>query len=425
MPSAKIIFVLFSVSCLALASANAQQADSLAAYNSDELFAKGRSASFDGNREKGRVYLMKALEKSPDYVEIRVFLARTYLWDDMPDKAKETLAPLLNQEPVDLGAAKVMFDAAYWNDDSETALLWANKGLDKNPADKDMLINKAKALGDLERYDEGLEVLDILLQRFPGDKAVLSLWETFKTAMRANSITASASYDFYSKIFGNASLYSLQYGRRTSIGSIFLRANESNRFSTNGWQIEADAYPSIAKGVYAYLNYGFSPTSLFPNHRAGGEVYVSLPWAFEASGGFRYLYFGKDSGFIMYTGTLGKYYRSLWFSARVFITPDPAGASKSLGLQVRRYFSNANNYVGITGGFGFSPDFRNLQSNDGFSSSEIYKLRAWRIGADYQQPVGDRWLLLATVGYASQEYLFDVGNYVGITSCSVTARYQF
>lgn len=403
----------------------AQQADTLAAYDSDELFSRGRKASFDGNRTVGRVYLQKALEKSPNYADVRIFLARTYLWDDMPDQARETLQPLLVSEPNNLDAAKVMFDAAFWNDDPATALEWANKGLTTQPSDKEMMTKKAQALGDLERYDEAMAVLDVLLQRFPGDKTILGLWNSFDVARKVNSLTASADYDFYTDIFGTASMYSLQYGRKTGLGSVLLRVNEANRFGTNGWQVEADAYPSIAKGLYAYLNYGYSPTALFPDHRVGAELYASLPWAFEASGGIRYLYFGPGSDVLMYTGTLGKYHRNLWFSARVFITPDPAGASRSLQLQVRRYFADPAHFVGLLGGFGFSPDFRNLQSNDGLSTTDIYRLKSNRVAATYQRPVGKSWQLAGDFGYGNQEYLFDVGSYIGIWTLSVRVRYAF
>jgi len=419
----KIVAVCTVLLCLVF-TAQAQEADTLAAYNADELFSKGREAAFAGDREKGRVYLLKALEKIPGYTEVRIFTSRTYLWDDQPEKAKDLLKPLLDTQPDHLEAIKVMFDAAWWNDDSETALQWAEKGLRNNASDKELLTKKAQALGGLKRFDEALATLDVVLMRNPGDKAAGELLNSFKVARRVNALTVSADYDFFTKTFGNASLYSLQYSRRTSLGSIIARVNESNRFGTIGWQAEIDAYPSITKGVYTYLNYGFSPTSLFPEHRAGGELYVSLPKAFESSAGFRYLYFSEAINVLMYTGTVGKYYKNLWFSARVFLTPG-AGISSSLGLQVRRYFADPNHFIGLSGSYGFSPDFRNLQSNDGLSTTEIYKLKACRVGASYQKPVSTRWVLAADTGYSRQELLFDMGEFVGIWSVGLRARYSF
>lgn len=419
------LFIVLPFLLLAAGATMGQQADTLAAYNAEELFAKGRVASFAGDTEKGRLYLSKALEQSPDYTDIEVFLARTHLWDNEPEKAARAIAALLAKSPDNLDAMGVMTDAAFQQSDWETALQWIDKGLKKNGTDKALLIKKVQALQALERFDEGADVLDVLLQRFPGDKELLDLQAGLNSQRKVNSVMASANYDFFSEVFGNAATYSLQYGRKTSLGTVFGRVNQSNRFDTQGWQAEVDLYPTIARGVYAYLNYGYSPTALFPAHRAGGEIYASLPLAFEASGGFRYLYFNASSDVLMYTASLGKYYKNLWFSARVFVTPTASLTTTSLALQARRYFADPNHFIGLSGGFGFSPDFRNLQSNDGLSTTEIYRLKSDRVALTYQKPIGQSWQLAGDIGYGRQELVFDAGNYVQIWSVNVRARYSF
>ena len=400
--------------------------DSLAVYDPDQLFAKGRDAAFAGDREKGRIYLQKALEKAPGYTDVVVFLARTYLWDEMKEKAEEVLKPLLRKDPDNAEAIKVMFDAAYWSHADHEALQWAEKGLRKNATDKELLLKRAQALGALERLDDAVNVLEGLLQRFPGDEEILRLWNNFKGNLNRNTLTAMVNYDFYtSEQFGNASLYSLQYGRRSPLGSVFLRGNQSNRFDITGWQAEIDLYPTLGKKMYGYLNYGYSPSPLFPKHRAGAELYRNLPAAFEASAGFRYLYFSPEANVLMYTATLGKYIKSYWLSARAFVTPDGSGTSTSALFQARRYFSNATHFLGISGGFGFSPEFRNLQSNEGLSTREIYRLKSNRVGLMYQHPFNSSWQLTGTFDYARQEFIFDTGNYVGIWSAGVWVRYSF
>lgn len=422
----RTFFILTGLICVLNCVCAQSGSDSLSGYDPDELFAKGRDAAFAGDRERGRIYLRKALEKAPEYADVVVFLARTYLWDEMKEKAEEVLKPLLQKDPDNAEAVKVMFDAAFWSHNNHEALQWAEKGLRKNGTDKELLIKRAQALGALERFDDAVNVLDGLLQRFPGDEEVLQIWNDFKASLNRNTLTAMATYDFYtSEQFGNASLYSLQYGRRTSLGSVFLRGNQSNRFDITGWQAEIDLYPTLGKKMYGYLNYGYSPSPLFPKHRAGAELYRNLPSAFEASAGFRYLYFSPESNVMMYTATLGKYIKSYWLSARAYITPDGTGTSISALFQARRYFSNASHFLGISGGFGFSPEFRNLQSNEGLSTREIYRLKSNRVALMYQHPLNSSWQLTGTFDYARQEFIFDTGNYVGIWSAGVWVRYSF
>ncbi len=404
-----------------------QPADSLVSIDPDDLFAKGREAAFAGDREKGRTYLLQALEIAPDYTDVRIFLARTYLWDEMKAKAEETVQPLLEKDPDNAEAILVMFDAAFWNKDNHSALQWAEKGLRKNATNKELLIKRAKALGALERFDDAVTVLDGLLQRFPGDNEVLQLRNDFKGNLKSNTLTALTTQDFYTdEAFGNASLYSLQYGRRTGAGAFFARVNQSQRFGSSGWQGEVEAYPTLGKKLYGYINYGYSSSSLFPEHRAGAEAYANLPHAFEASAGMRYLYYSSGADVVMYTITVGKYFGSYWLSGRIFVTPgDATGVSTSALLQARRYFSNANHFLGISGGFGFSPELRNLLSNDGLSTQEIYRLKSSRFGLMYQHPLNSSWQLTGTFDYVRQEFIFDTGNYVGIWSAGLWLRYSF
>ena len=44
----------------------------------DELFQRARETAFAGKREEARTMLLTILERSPDYTDVRIFLARTY-----------------------------------------------------------------------------------------------------------------------------------------------------------------------------------------------------------------------------------------------------------------------------------------------------------------------------------------------------------
>lgn len=152
-------------------------------------------------------------------------------------------------------------------------------------------------------------------------------------------------------------LTSVSLGHRTSRGSIIGRANHARRFAISGVQVEADAYPRLTRYMYGYLNVGYSDASIFPDWRFGGELFANLPHAWEASAGFRQLRFGGPH-VTLYTGSLGKYVGNYWVSLRPFVRSKENGASTSASLTARRYFADADHYVGARVGYGSSPSDR-------------------------------------------------------------------
>ncbi len=420
----KTVLVTALLMCSRLAFA---QVDTLA-MDSDELFKIARNEAFNGNRDKARTYLKAILVKSPDYADVRIFLGRTYSWDGNRNEARAEFEKVLAKEPENIDALSALIDVEIWDDKHEKALELSNSGLAKHPNEPDFLFRKAKALYKLQREKESASTLQSLFVVDANHKEGLELLQTLKTAGIKNSLTVNYSVDRFERVFDAAQYSYFQYGRITRRGSVFLRYNYSNRFNTNGHQYEVDLYPTIARGLYAYLNYGHSETSLFPLNRFGGELYFKLPKAFEGSGGLRYLFFRSGTKVTLYTATIGKYAGNYWFSARVFLTPDKiAPLSSSFIFQIRRYLKDAENYIGVVGSFGFSPDVTNLSqiSDDSSVKANIATLRSSRIALDYRRTFGIHWLAGASVNYAKQEYLFDLGNLNTIYTWSLNLQYRF
>ena len=149
-------------------------------------------------------------------------------------------------------------------------------------------------------------------------------------------------------------LTALSLGRRDSRGSLIGRVNLANRFSTTGTQFEIDAYPRLSRRAYAYLNAGYSSASIFPDWRSGGELFVGLPSAWEASAGYRQLRFG-GAPVTLFTGAVGKYIGNYWFSARPYVRVRSNGTSASAGLTARRYYQDGDNYFGARASYGSAP----------------------------------------------------------------------
>jgi YaiO family outer membrane protein len=381
----------------------------------DNLFKLARETAFSGKREEARSMCRIILERSPKYNDVRVFLARTYAWDGKRDSARKELKQVLSDEPAFLEASVALIDVELWDDKPAQAEVEANTALAFNPSNEDLLIRKAKALKDQEKYEEALLVISRAEQLNPACAECAKIREQIKISNYKTTIGASYGIDYYSKVFDPMHYGLIQAGTRTKYGSIIGRINYSQRFGEQGVQPEIDLYPKIMNGVYAYLNYGFTNYNLFPRHRLGGELYSKLPKGFEASLGFRYLNFGAGSDVTIYTGSLSKYYRNYLFTLRPYITPSNGSFSRSVNFMVRRYFADADNFFSVNVGAGFSPDQKRIQTNVGLEpGNNIYFLKSQKIEFSFQKSLKSNLILILTADYLNQELSFSYDKYVNV-----------
>ena len=109
---------------------------------------------------------------------------------------------------------------------------------------------------------------------------------------------------------------------------------------------------------------------LFPVYRYAVDLNQSLGGGFEGSAGFRKLGFG--SGVKIYTGSLSKYYGAWLFTGRTYITPRPAGTSRSYHGSFRRYFGEAGAFAGLRyGRGGWREEVRNIDDFEVLASDVV------------------------------------------------------
>ncbi len=352
-----------------------------------------------------------------DNNDVRFALGLMYSWSKQYEKARATFTTVIKARP----ASKEVYIAALnnelWDEKYAEVLELAEKSKSVLPNDADILIREAKALNYLHRSDDAILELNAYLKKDNNNREIKDLLESIQTDNLMNSIGLSYTYDY----FNNASpwqLAYLQYKRKTDYGAVIGRLNYANRFGSTGYQMEVDAYPRLSSKSYAYVNVGYSPSTLFPSFRLGMDYNRNLPNAFEASFGFRYLDF-KTSNVIIYTGHVGKYIGNYWISFRPYIVPDSSRVSLSGILTVRRYFATANDYVGIQIGYGTSPDdrYRLLTLNNG-ATGYNNRLIGYNTRISYNHIFNKRWILNVSGAYANEEYItstfrsditFDIG----------------
>ncbi len=372
--------------------------------SSDELFQMARKAAFDDdNYPAARTLCKQALQKSPNYTDISVFLGRLYLYDDMYDSAHIVLESLYQRSPQSLEVLGSLFDMEYWSDNTPKALEYANAGLVIDNRNEEFLLKRAKALSDLEQYKQAKLTIDSLLIINPKNNDALLFAERLKRKASKDNVTVSYDTDIFDTTFEPWQFVSTSYRHSFKKVSVIGRVNYANRFSTNALQYEVDAYPDVTKKMYAYVSAAYSNYSLFPNYRFGFSLYRSLPKAFEVDLGFRYLQFSDAT--IIYTGALGKYYKDYWFSLRTFITPGNTGISQSLFLTTRRYFSSADHHLSLIVGVGASPD---EATRDLFLLDKRSSLQAQKLRLEYQYGFKNNILINLRAGYENQEYFPDL-----------------
>jgi YaiO family outer membrane protein len=388
-------------------------------FSSDELFQQARTAAFEKKDYTLATELSKkALIISPDYEDIRIFLGRVYSWWNKPDSARKYFEKVLNRQPENEDASSAYADLEYWNNQPEKSLIICENALVFYPKSKVLMLKKVKNLIELKRYKEADHDLSVLLKTDSKNAEARSLLEKIKDKSAKNKIVISYDVATFDKQFHNPwHIVSLDYSRSMKAGSFTGRVNYANRFKANAFQFEADAYPIISKTFYSYVNAGISDKSgVFPQYRSGFSLYANLPKSFEAEAGLRYLSF-NDATWI-YTASVGKYFKNYWFNFRTYITPATESVFNSYCLTTRYYFKETN-YFGLGLGTGISPD----ETVNNIQLANSYKLKSYRISADYRNTFKRFNSILFSFSFLQQEYLPKVTGNEYLFSVSYQRRF--
>jgi len=364
-----------------------------------QTYDEARNFAFSGERAKARNICKQILSEGFNS-DVALLLGRTYAWDGLYDSARVVFNEVLMQKPNNMEALDALSDVEYWAENYDKAVEYCDAAIQNDPADESFVLKKARILYTSEAYEKAVNVLEDYLHENPGNAEFIRKLQDYRLDLMKNKIKVNYTVDFFEKDFNRDpwQIMALSYSRKTKLGSVIARANYANRFGNKGFQYEVDAYPKFTKSSYVYLNYGFSENSLFPKNRYGMEWYQNLPNAFEASLGLRLLQF-SDSYVDIYTATIGKYAGDYWVSLRSYVTPDTTGTSVSGSLQIRRYFSDPENYVGLKIGYGVSPD----ENRDILDSAQRLNLKKGSVRLDYNHIINRRLIFNAGAEWGTEE----------------------
>lgn len=118
---------------------------STAGLTSDGLIKAAKVAAFkQNNYPKAKSFLFKALKKSPNYADVKLFLGRIYGWTNQYDSAKYYFESVLSKKPKYEDAWAGYVDLNYFANHYDEALGNVNKGLKYLPKSKLLLSKKKK-----------------------------------------------------------------------------------------------------------------------------------------------------------------------------------------------------------------------------------------------------------------------------------------
>lgn len=390
--------------------------------NPDTSFETARKLAFNQQRKQAQDTLVTILTKYPDYHDIRTFLGSTYSWDGDYKKARKEFDYVIKKAPENKENWVAAIKNESWADAPYEALEMSKTALKIFPNDPEISLLKATALKNTNNTLEAQNIVKEIIAKNPNNQNAKDFLENLNSTLRTNTIGLRASVDLYSETFDPMQYYSLSYGKETKYGSIIGRLNFNRRFNENGVQAEIDMYPKITKGLYAYLNFGYANSFIFPDFRYGAELYKSLPHSLELSAGFRTLQYSTTTN--IYTGSIGWYTGNSYWSLRPYFTPGDGGTSTSAALTYRKYRSNADNYIGFVYSMGVSPEVNQFifDAND----AAIVRLKTQRLNVGYFFSTHkDKNAWGAQFDVAHQEKSFDPGNYFWIYSLTVSWNLKF
>ncbi|MDO8966393.1 YaiO family outer membrane beta-barrel protein [Algoriphagus sp.] len=386
-------------------------------FDPDELLLQARELIFSKKYIEGRKIAYRALDKYPNYADILILVGRSYAWEGKNDSANIYLERAIVASPTYSDGYVAYLDNLFWSENYTKAdeILGRAKSSFGTSIPDEIIYRESRLFYYRELYKEAFELVNPLFKKGFKTEGMLGYMKNLERFRKVNAVGATYDYDTFEGAIEPWHTWSF-YGRtRTKLtGALIARVTQSARFDNFGTLVELDAYPSIGKNGYAYLNVGGSGASFFPKFRFGGSYFHNLEKGWELEGGYRYLGFSAVTHII--TGSVGKYTGNWWLNLRLNVIPDATlGASTSTQFTARYYFKTAEDFFSIQLGTGVSPDEE--------TRDQSQLLNSYRARIGYQQLISPKFMIYGFTGYSRDELSTD--NFRNNLNLSLGFEYRF
>ncbi|MDT0607537.1 YaiO family outer membrane beta-barrel protein [Croceitalea rosinachiae] len=412
----------------------------------DDNYEEAYELAYDGKYNSAK----KILEENPsitsENLDALFLLASTYSWNGQYDKARSEFNKILSQDKTKRGVWISAIKNELYAKTNSIALGLANKAIIyiENDEELQRLMGLAlEGISNIKYAEKGWHNVETNLKSSKASKKQLKSGpkkvskkieapkkEEGKTEEEnvepKNRIGVNNAFTVFNERYDPVIFSSVSFRRQTKIGALIPKINYSNRNGVHGLQYDIDFYPKFLKRFYAYLNYGYSNASIYPSQKFGGDIYMNLPNAIEFSAGGRYLSTTTQTVKAI-TNSLGYYKGNYYYSLRSFISPREGSLwSISGNLLVRKYLKDAENFMGVSIGMGFSPELQQLIVGDDLLSETVLYVESQRLSIQYQFTTKKSPnIYRANLGVRRQELAFDSNNFFWAISAGMTYQVKF
>lgn len=368
----------------------------------DTPLARARDLFKANHSSQAIAILNEQLREKPEDLDAGVLLGLICSWDKRWQEGRSAFSAVLAKDPDYKDAVLGLINLELWSGHAARAAELANHALAARPQDSDYQAASAKAR---------LELAPPRMVSAPthGNSPPSSDEPGWEVGIAESNI-------FYSDKRSSWHETAVDLSRNYTPGWVTATFSHATWFGSGSNMIDLQSYPSIRPGTYAFVDVAFSPdATLYARRRLGGEIFQSLPRGFEASGGFRYMRF--NTNVVLYTASLGKWWGNYWLLGRTYIQPDRiTGTTESYQLSFRRYYTDADRFIGIRLGEGASP-FELQSIND------LGVQRSLSVAFESLWKFKNRMRLRTTAGIARQNRLYIGPLWQYEADCTLYFRY--
>lgn len=189
-----------------------------------EMYDKGRSALNKGNFDYAIALFSDVLRKEPGFVACREALRKTQIekcgqskslfrkvfgkaspllakaqvqLKSSPTEAMATVEQILNGDPYNASAQKLLAEAALALEFPQTEALAREIAFNENPTDRDNALKLADSLLKVGRSDKGRRIMEALTKAFPDDPRLISAYNTWSAKRTLNESLSGGKVDSY------------------------------------------------------------------------------------------------------------------------------------------------------------------------------------------------------------------------------------
>jgi YaiO family outer membrane protein len=346
------------------------------------------------------------------YVDQLLGSGKQYLRDNKKDDALAEFNKALTVAPNDTLPLYYTINLELEMGKNEDAIVLAQRGKALYPNNPFFLLKMAQGYENEQKWNKAFDNADQLTKMYPQNVAYADYANYLDSRRMKNEI--GLAY-LHTKILDSThitinSVATVQYTRRFNKGQITGRVNYAGRYTSTGYQFEAEAYYNFTKkwhifGVAAYSPDGF----IFPTVRLGLSLGHTFNKGWEAEVGGRYL--KADSGFSGGTITslmasVGRDYKDYYFNLRGYLmnfvhVNNASNIYYSAVLTTRFYLDNRSAYFSGIAGYGTAPDDFSLN----YQLTQIIYYNTVSVGGGYSKTLQHR----TTIGIFGTWYNEKIG----------------